>query len=138
MTKRFLLFLGVGALVIAAACSDDSSGDGGSDATAESSADLCDTDAFTGNGNACPHESTRICFPICEASDPGGCVCKSTANGPVWNCTYPDDCKDPCGNTSPNNDADCPDVNDGGIELDANDAGDADDADDASDADDAG
>jgi hypothetical protein len=80
------------------ACNSDSSNDGGTDATTEQAPDLCDVDAFLasgGNGNACPHASTRVCFqdPSCEAST--GCVCKGST--PTWSCfPTPPECSGGC------------------------------------------
>jgi hypothetical protein len=49
----------------------------------DGSIDICDLDAFSGNGNACPAVSSRLCFPLCDA---GGCRCSQGASGPVWKC----------------------------------------------------
>lgn len=49
----------------------------------ESGVDLCDVDAFTGNGNPCPNVATRVCFKLCAN---GGCKCVQGATGPVWSC----------------------------------------------------
>jgi len=78
------------------ACNGDSSNDGGADATTETGPDLCDYNSFTGNGNACPHASTRVCFsdPTCEAGN--GCTCKDMNGSPTWSCFTPDECKFPC------------------------------------------
>ncbi len=108
--KKTIIFLCCvsGVVVLAAACnSDSSSGDGGSDATTEAATDLCDINAFSGNGNACPHVSTRVCFPVCDAG--GGCVCTASGSGPVWQCTNPVECT-PC-NSSPLSPP-CPDAGD--------------------------
>ena len=78
--KRLLVFLAV-----LCGCSSDSSSDGGSDATTEPAVDLCST--FTAVGQPCDHVSNRNCFPVCEASDPGGCKCVASDAGPVWTCT---------------------------------------------------
>ncbi len=121
-------------------CSDDTSTDGGADATSEGAVDICDINAFIasgGNGHSCPKASSALCFPVCEAGDPGGCVCTEMAGGPIWVCTNPDDCHVPCSNTSPLNDADC-DANDGGFEFDADDGSVTDASDAATDAGDAG
>jgi hypothetical protein len=99
------------------ACNSDSSNDGGIDATSEGPLDICGE--FTGVGLSCPHLSTVICFPVCEAV--GGCQCKSGEAGPTWECTTPPECFDPCGNTSPENDASC-DASDGATFEDAGDA----------------
>jgi hypothetical protein len=82
--------------VLTLGCSDDSSGDGGPDSTAEAAPDLCDIDLFTGNGNACPHASTRVCFgdPTCEAGN--GCTCENQAGSPTWSCFTPPECLFPC------------------------------------------
>lgn len=98
-----LLFLCALAL---GACDGDSSNDGGADATAESAADLCDINLFSGNGNACPHASTRVCFsdPSCEAGN--GCTCKDTNGSPTWSCFTPPECLFPC-SSSPLSDAAC-------------------------------
>jgi hypothetical protein len=114
-----LLFLS--ALLTLGACNGDSSNDGGTDATTELAADLCDINAFSGNGNACPHVSTRVCFPICEAG--GGCTCSGSSSGPVWVCTNPAECH-PCSN-SPLSDAACDAGDDAPAEAsdDASDAG---------------
>jgi hypothetical protein len=97
-------------------CNSGGNGDAGLDVTEEPVTDICL--AFSEPGNACPHASTVVCFPVCDAG--GGCQCKG--NPPIWECTTPPECIDPCGNTSPLNDADCPDVSEGG-EPDASDAG---------------
>ena len=60
--------------------------------TKDSGVDICDLDAFTGNGNACRAVSNRVCFPLCDA---GGCRCVQGSSGPVWKCVndfscYPD------------------------------------------------
>ena len=49
----------------------------------ESGVDLCDLDAFSGNGNPCPNVSTRLCFKLCTN---GGCRCVQGPSGPVWSC----------------------------------------------------
>jgi hypothetical protein len=49
----------------------------------DSAPDLCDLDAFTGNGNACRGVSNRVCFPFCDA---GGCRCVQGTSGPIWKC----------------------------------------------------
>ena len=120
MKKLFLMC----ALITIGACNGDSSNDGGTDATTEPAPDLCDINAFTGNGNACPRVSTRVCFPVCEAG--GGCTCSSSASGPTWVCTNPPECH-PCSN-SPLQDA-LPPCDDGGEpeagDDSATDAGDA-------------
>jgi len=86
------------------ACNGDNSNDGGADATTEPVADLCDINAFTGNGNACPHASTRVCFqdPTCEAGN--GCTCENQGGSPKWNCYTPPECLYPC-SSSPLTDA---------------------------------
>ena len=91
-----LLFL---CALVLGACNGDSNGDGGSDATTESAVDLCDIDAFLasgGNGNACPHASSRVCFtdPTCEAGN--GCTCKDINGSPTWSCYTPPECTGGC------------------------------------------
>src|ERR1700690_1540057 len=119
---RILSFFFLVVVIGFAACSNDSSNDGGTDATTEPLTDLCDLGSFSGNGNACPHASTRVCFPVCDAG--GGCVC--TGSPPIWQCTNPPECI-PC-NSSPVVDAECPDANEAGLKdvstTDANDASD--------------
>ena len=85
-------------LSLVAACNSDNSGDGGADATTEPPVDLCA--AFTSAGESCPHVSTRNCFPICEASDPGGCKCVASDAGPIWECST-GGCSIGCLNSSP-------------------------------------
>ncbi len=51
--------------------------------TKDAAPDLCDLDAFSGNGNACRAVSTRVCFAFCDA---GGCKCVQGASGPIWKC----------------------------------------------------
>jgi len=92
------------------ACNSDNTTDAG-DATTEPPPDLCDLNTFSGNGNACPNASVRVCFPVCDAG--GGCVCTKSASGPIWVCTNPPECQ-PC-NSSPVVDAECPDANEAGI-----------------------
>lgn len=70
--------------------SDDTTSD--ASVNTDSGIDICDLDAFSGNGNACPVVSTRLCFRFCDA---GGCRCSQGASGPVWKCVndfscYPD------------------------------------------------
>lgn len=129
--KPILLFIVLASALVW--CSNNSSNDGGVDASGENiGADICDLDAFIqtgGNGHACPKASATLCFPICEAGDPGGCQCKETDAGLLWVCTNPEDCH-PCGNSSPFVDAECPDADD---DAEIDDAGDAE-AVDASDA----
>lgn len=79
MKRLFLL------LAALSACNSDSSSDGGSDATVEVLPDLCST--FTAVGQPCEHVSNQNCFPVCEASDPGGCKCVASDAGPVWECS---------------------------------------------------
>ena len=121
-----LLFLC--ALALGACNGDSSNNDGGSDATAESAPDLCDLNAFTGNGNACPHVSTRVCFsdPTCEAGA-NGCTCKDMGGNPIWSCYTPPECKGGC---SPIADGGCDAGSDAPVEAsddssttDASDAG---------------
>ena len=106
------------------ACNGDSTNDGGADATTEPAVDLCDINAFTGNGNACPHVSTRVCFsdPTCEAGN--GCTCKDMGGSPTWSCFTPPECKGGC---SPVADGGCDAGNDAPTEAsdDSGDAGDA-------------
>jgi hypothetical protein len=56
-------------------------------------ANLCDIDAFTGVGTACPMASALVCFPECEA---GGCTCEATAAGPRWACVTDRSCLPSC------------------------------------------
>jgi hypothetical protein len=103
------------------ACNGDSSNDGGTDATAEPAVDLCDINAFTGNGNACPRASTRVCFadPTCEAGN--GCTCKDQGGTPKWSCYTPPECTGGC---SPIADGGCDAAADAPAEA-ADDSGDA-------------
>lgn len=119
--KKLLFYC---ALLIGA-CNGDSSNDGGADATTEPAVDLCDINAFSGNGNACPHVSTRVCFPVCEAG--GGCTCSSSSSGPVWVCTNPAECHPPCSNSPFSDAGPCDAGADAPAEAtdDAGDAGDA-------------
>ena len=109
-------------------CNGDSSNDGGSDATTESAVDLCDINAFTGNGNACPHASTRVCFadPTCDASN--GCTCKEQNGTPTWSCFTPPECKGGCspvadGGCDAGDDASPAEAGDDSSTTDASDAG---------------
>ena len=119
---RKLLFLS--ALVLGA-CNGDNSNDGGADATSEPTVDLCDINAFTGNGNACPHVSTRVCFsdPTCDAGN--GCTCKSVNGNPTWSCYTPPECTGGC---SPIADGGCDAGADAPAEASPADASDASDA----------
>lgn len=104
------------------ACNGDSSNDGGADATTEPTADLCDINAFTGNGSTCPHVSTRVCFsdPTCEAGV-NGCTCISKNGNPVWSCYTPPECLGGC---SPIADGGCDAGADAPVEA-SDDSGDA-------------
>jgi hypothetical protein len=87
--------IGVGVFGLAAAitlasagvdCSsgDDNSGDDGGGYVFDSYVEgpyFCDD--FTEVGAPCPYASPTICFPLCTD---GGCYCRQTANGPVWQC----------------------------------------------------
>lgn len=81
-----LLALGLALGVLGVGCSttDGATQDGGSDGAADGALDLCDVNAFTGSGNACPRLSDRLCFLQCST---GGCKCAQGATGPVWKCT---------------------------------------------------
>jgi hypothetical protein len=63
---------------------------------AAGSVDLCDLDAFTGVGTACPVASPVVCFPMCEA---GGCSCDETPDGPRWSCVTDLSCQAACAPT---------------------------------------
>jgi hypothetical protein len=64
---------------------------GPEDATA--AVNVCDIDAFTGVGTACPAPSALVCFPQCEA---GGCSCQATPDGPRWACVTDRSCLPSC------------------------------------------
>ncbi|CAN5582804.1 hypothetical protein BH09MYX1_BH09MYX1_44260 [soil metagenome] len=90
--RTLLLFSVLFGLMNAAACSttDDTPTDASTGS--DSQIDICDIDAFSGNGNSCPVASNRLCFPLCDA---GGCRCTKGSVGPVWKCVtdfscYPD------------------------------------------------
>ena len=126
------MLLFVGAAIAAGCSSNQTTDDGGADATSEPY-DLCDLSTFTGDGQPCPRVSAQVCFPECTN---GGCKCVAGSSGPVWQCTTDTSCM-PCGSpldASP--DCSAPDgaVNEAG--SDASDAGDdgAADAADAADA----
>jgi hypothetical protein len=97
--------------------SDDAGGVG--DAAHVDAAAVCDT--FTKVGDPCSPAGPLVCFQECTT---GGCTCKATASGGVWECHTDTSCE-PDG--SPLDDASEPD--DGSSDDAASDA-----ADDASDA----
>lgn len=77
----FSILLGLASGAVACSTTDASPTDASADR--ESGVDLCDLDAFTGNGNPCPTVSTRLCFKLCTN---GGCRCVQGTSGPVWKC----------------------------------------------------
>ena len=92
MRRLIALFATTACFLIAAQCTDNSGNSG--DAGADSPVDICDLDAYTGNGKACPLVSGRLCFQECEA---GGCRCVASSSGPVWSCTFDNSCFPDCG-----------------------------------------
>lgn len=93
---------------------DDATADGGSDGAADVAVDLCDFDAFSGSGNACPRKSDRLCFAQCST---GGCKCIQGATGPVWKCTSDFSClpdASPLDDAAPDDAAVSSDAGDGG------------------------
>ena len=115
----FLALLFVGSVVAAGCSSNQTTDDGGADATSEPF-DLCSQ--FTSVGDPCPRVSALVCFPECTN---GGCKCVAGPSGPVWQCTTDTSCM-PCGSpldASPDCGADDGAVGDAG--SDAADAGDA-------------
>ena len=81
---RLTLLLALGLFGLGCSTDDVSAQDGGGDGASDGALDLCDIDAFSGNGNACPRPSDRVCFPQCST---GGCKCTQSAAGPRWKCT---------------------------------------------------
>lgn len=82
VTTRIAFLLALG--LFGCSTNDATAQDGGGDAAYDGGVDLCDFDAFSGAGNACPHSSSRVCFAQCAT---GGCKCTQGATGAVWKCT---------------------------------------------------
>jgi len=110
--------LGVGALVVACPSSSTSTPDdaGAADAIEADSGTICDS--FTHSGQPCAPAGPVRCFQQCTT---GGCTCKGTATGGVWQCVTDTSCLP---DAPPVEDADQP-LDDGGPDV-ADDAPDGD------------
>lgn len=82
---RTILLLALASSLISGlvACSTNDANPTDASVDRESGVDLCDIDAFSGNGNPCAAVSTRVCFKLCTN---GGCRCVQGSSGPVWSC----------------------------------------------------
>ncbi len=88
---RFLAFLIIALFVAAAVqCASTPAAPAVDAAAGDGAVDLCDLNAYTGNGKTCPYVSSRVCFKLCEA---GGCRCVASGSGPVWNCVNDFSCQ---------------------------------------------